>query len=70
MPSTPSARARFSATLARHSARPLLVASHGTILSLYLAPVLGLDPYELWKSLSLPEAFVLDGDGRLLKRIS
>lgn len=65
-----AARARFAETLIRNPPRPLLVATHGTILSLYLAPILRLDPFELWKGLRLPEAFVLDGEGRLLERIA
>jgi broad specificity phosphatase PhoE len=64
-----AARARFAAALAGHTARPLLVATHGTILTLYLAPILGLAPFVLWKSLRLPEAFVLDCAGKLLERI-
>ena len=65
-----AARARFETALGRHTSRPLLVASHGTVLSLYLGRTLNLDPFELWKSLRLPEAFVLDDEGRLLARIS
>jgi broad specificity phosphatase PhoE len=65
-----AARVRFAATLARHPPRPLLVATHGTILSLYLAPLLGLGPFDLWNGLRLPEAFVLDDAGRLLERIA
>lgn len=65
-----AARARFARTLDRHAPRPLLVASHGTILSLYLAPLLRLDPFELWTSLRLPEAFVLDGEGEIIERVA
>ncbi|WP_372784337.1 histidine phosphatase family protein [Phenylobacterium sp.] len=61
---------RFAAALARHAARPLLVATHGTVLSLYLSRRLNLDPFDLWKSLALPEAFVLDADGWLLARVT
>ncbi|MFI4951487.1 MAG: hypothetical protein ACHP7A_10685, partial [Caulobacterales bacterium] len=57
-------------TLDRHATRPLLVASHGTVLSLYLSRRLALDPFDLWKSLALPEAFVLDGEGRLIARLA
>ena len=61
---------RFTTALARHTARPLLVVTHGTVLSLYLSRRLQLDPFDLWESLALPEAFVLDADGWLLERIS
>jgi len=61
---------RFAAGLARHRVRPLLVASHGTVLSLFLAAHFGLNPVELWRSLAFPEALVLDADGRLIERIA
>ena len=61
---------RFEAALARHMGRPLLVASHGTVISLYLGRRLGIDPYALWSGLALPEAFVLDAAGRLLERVA
>jgi broad specificity phosphatase PhoE len=68
--SADQARERFAAALARHTARPLLVGSHGTVLAFYLSRLLGLDAWTLWKSIGLPEAFVLDGEGRLLERIA
>jgi hypothetical protein len=40
------------------------------VLSLYLAEKLGLDPRDLWRSLHMPDVFVLDADGALLERIS
>ena len=64
------ALARFEAALARHEARPLVVASHGTVLSLYLGPRLGIGPFALWSGLSLPEAFVLDAEGGLIARLA
>ena len=51
-------------------ARPLLVVTHGTVLSLYLSRSLALEPFPLWKSLALPEAFILDAEGRLLARVA
>jgi broad specificity phosphatase PhoE len=68
--SADAAHDRFAATLSRHATRPLLVASHGTVLSLYLSRRLEIDPFDLWKSLALPEAFVLDADGRLRARLT
>jgi broad specificity phosphatase PhoE len=64
-----AARARFARALERRPERPLIVATHGTILSLFLAPVLKTDPVELWASLAFAEALVLDGAGALIRRI-
>ena len=67
--SADQAQARNTATHERHAAQPHKDASHGTGISLYLARRLGLEPLALWKSLALPEAFVLAADGRLLARV-
>ena len=64
------AAARFAAGLARYPSRPLMIGTHGTILAAYLSRVSGLDPAALWQSLRLPEAVVLDAEGRLLERIA
>ena len=64
------AAARFSEGLFRHAARPLMVGSHGTILAAYLGLQTGRHDAELWKSLHLPEALVLDAESRLIERIS
>jgi broad specificity phosphatase PhoE len=61
---------RLAATLARHRGDPLLAVSHGTVMSLYLAEKLGLDAHDLWRSLHMPDVFVLDADGALIERIS
>jgi broad specificity phosphatase PhoE len=61
---------RLAATLARHEGDPLLAVSHGTVMSFYLAEKLGLDAHDLWRSLHMPDAFVLDADGALIERIS
>ena len=34
---------------------PAVVVTHGTVLSLYAAAKTGRDPYELWRSLELPD---------------
>jgi broad specificity phosphatase PhoE len=64
------AAARFEAGIGGHAGRPLLVVSHGTVLSAWLAPRLGWDAGVLWAGLAAPEAFVLDGEGRLLERLA
>jgi hypothetical protein len=33
--------------------------SHGTVLSLYLAPILQREPYELWRTWGMPAYVVL-----------
>jgi 2,3-bisphosphoglycerate-dependent phosphoglycerate mutase len=62
------AHARFAGAVERHSlAHPdqaLIVATHGTVISLWLSRRLGVDPMPLWRSLSLPSAVVMAPDGR------
>ena len=60
---------RLSAALAQHRSRPLVAVTHGTVLSVYVARLLGLDAHDLWRSLHLPDAFVLDADGSLIERL-
>jgi broad specificity phosphatase PhoE len=38
---------------------PLAIVSHGTVISLYVARLYGLDPYPFWKSLTLPCMVIL-----------
>lgn len=63
------AAARFGEGLLRHPARPLMVGSHGTILAAYLGRESGRCDAELWKTLRLPEALVLDAGNRLIARV-
>ncbi|HEY2356323.1 MAG TPA: histidine phosphatase family protein [Phenylobacterium sp.] len=65
-----AAAERFAAGLARRTERPLLVVSHGTVLSLYLAEHAGFDAVALWRSFGFPDALVLDAQDRLIARIS
>ncbi len=60
---------RLAAALAKHSGDPLVAVTHGTVLSLYLAERLGIDAHDLWRSLHMPDAFVLDTEGKLLERL-
>lgn len=56
--------------LARRPGRRLALVSHGTVITLLLAEPNGLDPFELWSSLEMPEAFVVrSGDLRIVERI-
>ncbi|TAJ71683.1 MAG: histidine phosphatase family protein [Phenylobacterium sp.] len=60
---------RLAAALAKHTVRPLLAVTHGTVLSLYVAKLLGLDAHDLWRNLHTPDAFVFDANGELIERI-
>lgn len=62
---------RFSAALesARTGDGPLLVVSHGTIISLYVSRVSGADPMDIWRSLTLPHALALGADGQVAESI-
>lgn len=57
------ARARFTraidAVLAAYPHDTVAVVAHGTVLSLYLAQVAGIDPYPFWQRLGLPAFVVL-----------
>lgn len=61
---------RFAAALERLDESTTLVASHGTVMALYLSRRLGLEPFALWTSLGLPEAFVMDREGGLIGRVA
>lgn len=52
--SAEAALARFEAAIAGLS-EPAVVITHGTVLSLYAAPRIGRNVYELWRSLELPD---------------
>ena len=52
--SAAAALARFEAAVAGLP-EPAVVVTHGTVLSLYAAPRIGRDAYELWGSLELPD---------------
>lgn len=65
---------RFAAALERHAAAQeqgaLVVASHGTVISLWVGRRLRLDPMPLWRSLTLPCAVVMTDEGRGYQIIS
>ena len=52
--SAADALSRFEAAVAGVS-DPAVVVTHGTVLSLYAAAKTGRDPFELWRSLELPD---------------
>jgi len=64
------ALARFESAIERHKARPLIVVTHGTILSLFIGRHSRMEPFSLWTSLKLPEAFLLDEENRSFERMS
>jgi broad specificity phosphatase PhoE len=59
-----AARDRFAAAvdaaIAGHPGERLAIVSHGTVIALYAAPVLGADPADLWRGLRLPDVIELD----------
>lgn len=52
--SAAAALARFEEAVAGLP-EPAVVVTHGTVLSLYAAPRIGREPYEVWGSLELPD---------------
>jgi broad specificity phosphatase PhoE len=52
--SASAALARFEAAVAGLPERAVVV-THGTVISLYVAAKTGSDPFELWRSLELPD---------------
>jgi broad specificity phosphatase PhoE len=67
--SADEACARLEAGIVRHAERPLAVVTHGTVLSLVVGRRTGQDPFTLWSSLRLPDAFVLDSRNRVVARL-
>jgi broad specificity phosphatase PhoE len=65
-----AAAERLAAALAKHEGAPLVAVTHGTVLSVYLGEKLRCNAHDLWRSLHMPDAFVLDADGQLIERIS
>ncbi len=62
-----AAHARFAAAIERavagETSTTVAVAAHGTVIALWVSRRLGIDPMTLWRSLPLPSAVVVDGDG-------
>lgn len=66
--------ARFDAGIKhwhlRAAARPLVVATHGMAMTLWLADSIDLaDPTSFWADLRLPDVFEVDLAGRTLDRV-
>ncbi len=59
-----AAYTRFAAALdhlsAQHPNETLIIATHGTVIALFLARRAGLAPFEVWESLTLPDYRVFD----------
>jgi 2,3-bisphosphoglycerate-dependent phosphoglycerate mutase len=49
--------------LSANEGRDVAVVTHGTVLALYLAPLLEGDEFDLWRRLGLPSYVVLDAEG-------
>jgi len=48
--------------LSANEGRDVAVVTHGTVLALYLAPLLEGDEFDLWRRLGLPSYVVLDAE--------
>lgn len=58
--SADAAADRFAAAVdAVGGGRDEIVVAHGTVISLYVSRVAGIDPFELWRTLELPSYVVL-----------
>ena len=60
--SADAARRRFTAAVMRLLPRThgdIVVVSHGTVMTLFVAAVAGLEPFAFWKSLGMPGAVAL-----------
>ncbi len=69
-----AALSRFNATidalLVTYPDDTLVVATHGTVLTLYLADRLGIEPFPFWKQIGLPDLFVLSQhENRLIQEM-
>ena len=57
-----AARRRFTTAVMRlvmRSAEDVIVVSHGTVITLFVAAATGMEPFAFWKSLEMPSAVVL-----------
>jgi broad specificity phosphatase PhoE len=57
------ARRRFTAALMRlvvRSSEDVIVVSHGTVMTLFIAEATGVDPFAFWKKLDMPCAVILE----------
>lgn len=64
-------RACIDGIVARHREQAIAVVSHGLVLTLYLADLLGLGgaaSYELWARIRFPDIAVVDPEARRLER--
>ncbi len=49
----------INSILARHPAKNVVAVTHGTVMSLFLARVAGIDPINFWQNLGMPAYVVL-----------
>jgi broad specificity phosphatase PhoE len=68
-----AARVRLTETLIRivstHPHGTVAAVTHATILTFFLAPIVGQDPFELWKSMDMPAVAVLSTPDYALKEL-
>lgn len=70
--SSSSAATRFAAGVERMLAahRLPVIVTHGRVLCGYLREAIGIDPMDVWPTLRMPDAFVVDLDRKTLERVN
>lgn len=65
------AAARFASGIEHASAGTTcpVVVTHGRVMCGYVANMIGVDPVPIWRSLRLPDAFIMDLSARTFRRI-
>ncbi len=59
----------IDSVLGRYTTGDVIVVPHGTVISLFLAGVLDLDAYGVWRQLGLPSFCVLESPGNTLREV-
>ena len=56
--------------LADYAGKTVIVVTHGTVMSLFLAQAAGVEPVEFWESLGMPAYVILDlPEFKIVKRV-
>ncbi len=53
----------------RHAGKNIAIVTHGTVLSLFVAPLANEDPFQLWRRMGLPSFVVLDSETRAIEAV-
>jgi broad specificity phosphatase PhoE len=57
-----AAARRFARAVERNDASPVMVVSHGRVISAYLARVTGISGWRIWHDLAMPDLLCVDLD--------